>query len=1470
MRQLHTWSLKKFATVFAAVAIIAVAFLLHDTAGAQQTGRKCDPHKDKTLYIIGYAHLDTQWRWTYKDSIYTFIPNTMHFNFNLFEKYPGYHFNFTGARRYMMMKEYYPADYARVKDYIAQGRWYISGSSVDEDDANVPSPESIVRHVLYGNRFFNKEFGRTSIDYMLPDCFGFTASLPSVLAHAGLKGFSTQKLSWNSAVGIPFNVGVWEGPDGRYVVAALNPGSYGSQIRADLSKDMHWLNRIEELGKKTGFYGDFKYYGTGDIGGSPDEESVKWLQKSLESDGPVCVYPSSSDQIFRDVTDADIAKMDRYKGDLLLVEHSAGSLSSQAYMKRWNRKNELLADDAERASVVADWLGAIPYQRERITNSWYLILGSQMHDILPGTSVPKAYEFSWNDEVIALNNSAGVLEAAVGAAARELDTRVTGEPVVVFNPLSSAREDIVQAKVRFNGSAPANVRVFNPQNEEVPSQIVSKDGNELEIIFLAEVPSVGYAVYDVRKSEKPCAIKTGLKVTANELENDLFRVKIDGNGDVSSIMDKTDGREVLSAPARLAMLEDSPRDYPAWNIDWDDRQQQPRAFVQGPPEIRVTENGPARIAIEITREAEDSRFSQTIRLTAGSAGNRVVFDNSIDWRTPGACLKAAFPLSVANEKASYNLELGVVERVNNHPRKYEVPSHQWFDLTAADGSYGASILEDSKFASDKPDDNTIRLTLLRTPACTGYCDQATQDFGHHQITYAIAPHEGDWRRGDSHWQAFRLNQPALVFNALKHKGSLGKSFSFLKTNTNQVAVRAIKKAEEGDEIIIRVQELHGRPANGVKISFAAPIVSAREVNGQEQEIGAAQVKNGELVVDMTPFILRAFAVRIGKPAKPVPQPLSSPITLVYDTDAASLDSEKFTAGFDGNGNSYPGEMLPSELSVDGITFKLGPTGPGQNNTLACRGQKLTLPKGNFNRLYILAAAAGADVKGNFKIDNNPVALNIQDWTGYVGQWDNRIWKNDKEILGLKPAFTKRAEIAWFASHHHNADGKNQAYNYSYLFKYRIDLPDKAAVVTLPDDERIRIFAATAAWNENDEVAPAQLLYDDFERSEDAPSFSPAGGRHNDSIFVSILPPWYSNYDEIRYTTDGSDPTPNSALYSTPLLVTGKTAIRARAFGRDGRSGLIGASEYDVNDVTPPRIESVIAFGLAPSVIVGFSEPVDKTSAERAENFSIAPAIKVESAELAADKITLTLNLSSIPIVGQKYTLTAHGLRDLSAAANAISAPVSQEFSTVRPALDVKFRSKDVAMSLGVPGVSRDFRLNGNPKTAKGIFGLALRLSGEGDCIIFSDRPELNPTKAITLAAWIKPEDWNGNHRIMQKGNDDNQYRLLKENDKFVFHLANVGTLTGPLPPSGKWSHVAATYDGQLMRLYIDGATVAEQSAYGEIPASGDPLHIGAKSTNSVSGDYFKGDLDKIMIWGYALPPDQIKMLANPKPAGLKD
>jgi alpha-mannosidase len=606
--------------------------------------------------------------------------------------------------------------------------------------------------------------------------------------------------------------------------------------------------------------------------------------------------------------------------------------------------------------------------------------------------------------------------------------------------------------------------------------------------------------------------KPVLKVTDGEVENARYRIQLNLEGDVESIFDKQLKRELLDAPMRLAIKHDTPAQWPAWNMDWADQQKPPRAYVGGRVRKNILEGGPVRVALEVVRETESSKFRQTIRLSDGDAGNRVEFSNVIEWKTANANLKATFPLTAANDKATYNWDIGTIQRGNNDERKFEVPSHQWFDLTDRSGAFGVTVLSDCKYGSDKPDDNTLRLTLLRTPGIgprAGYADQSTQDWGRHEIVYGLASHAGDYRRSQTDWHAQRLNQPLIAFESSKHPGTLGKTLSILRTNSSRVRVLALKKAEDTDEVIVRVVELDGREQPDVRLAFASPVIAAREVNSQEQPLGKASIDNGELLTSLGRFQPRTFAVKLAPGSLKLAPPLSMPISLPYDLAGSDRDGERMKAGFDGEGYALPAEMLPRELSYAGVDFHFGP--PDKANALVPRGQEISLPAG-VRRLYVIAASVGGDQDVAFRTGSESVNVTVQDWSGFIGQWDNRQWKQTEvrlqprtpppdvppdiaallqrsrtrldpygEMLGLTPGFIKRAPLAWFASHRHTPSGANEAYAYSYLFVYTLDVPANARTLTLPNNDRIRIMAITGS-DERSMVKPAHPLYDTLERN----------------------------------------------------------------------------------------------------------------------------------------------------------------------------------------------------------------------------------------------------------------------------------------------------------------------------------------------------------------------------------------------------
>jgi alpha-mannosidase len=720
---------------------------------------------------------------------------------------------------------------------------------------------------------------------------------------------------------------------------------------------------------------------------------------------------------------------------------------------------------------------------ERLNHAWRLVMGGQFHDIMAGTATPKSYEYSWNDDVIAMNQFAGVLTSATEAVASAMNTQVQGTPIVVFNPLNIARQDVAEAEVSFPNGAPQGVRVVGPDGKEVPAQLAGPVGNEtsaVKVLFLAGVPSVGYAVYDVLPTNSASGASATLQASESGLENERYRIKIDENGDVSTIFDKKLNRELLSAPTRLAIILDNPRYWPAWNMDFEDEQRPPRTYIGGPAQVRVVESGPVRVGVEVSREGEDSKFVQTVRLSAGDAGNRVEFGNVIDWKASKANLKAVFPFTASNPNATYNWDVGTIQRPNEFDRQFEVASHRWVDLTDQGGSYGVTVLTDDKNASDKPNDTTLRLTLVRTPGTRGgYQDQGTQDWGRHEFVFGLAGHEGDWRQGQTDWQAYRLNEPLMTFSTSAHSGFFGKSFSLLKMSNSRVGLMALKKAEDSDEVVVRLVEMSGKSEPDVRVSFPAPVTAARELNGQEQPIGPATVKGGELVTSFSAYQPRTFAVKLAKPHSEVAEPAWKPVTLAYDAAVATRDGRPGEGCFDCDynqpdsqqGKALPAEMLPAELAYAGIRFHLAPAGAGSPNSMTARGQTVHLPAGHFNRLYLLAASYDGDQTSTFQVQSASTAsrfdLKIEDWGGFIGQWDTRTWnqrtfevptppepasddhssraerarrfrnyvkehgpitRTVDEYTGLRPGYIKRAPVAWFASHDHADNGSNEAYS----------------------------------------------------------------------------------------------------------------------------------------------------------------------------------------------------------------------------------------------------------------------------------------------------------------------------------------------------------------------------------------------------------------------------------------------------------
>lgn len=1040
--------------------VVLFASMCLCVSGAMQA-QNSQPNPPKA-YIVSDAHLDTQWNWDIQTTIQEYVWNTLNQNLFLLRKYPDYVFNFEGAVKYSWMKEYFPTRYDELKQRIKEGRWHVTGSSWDACDVLVPSAESVLRNILYGQNYYRTEFGTEGTDIFLPDCFGFGWTLPSLAHHCGLIGFSSQKLGWRNHPfygdkKYPFTIGLWKGIDGSQLMFA-HGYDYGHRFKdEDLSKS----EELKDLLKDSPLNTVYRYYGTGDMGGSPTITSVRAVEKGVKGTGDIKVVSATSDQLYKDYA----GKHDQlpvFDGELLMDVHGTGCYTSQAAMKWYNRQNELLGDAAERAAVAAEWLNQGAYPKSELETSWKRFLFHQFHDDLTGTSIPRAYEFSWNDELISLKQFSDVLTSSVNEVSRLLDTNVKGTPVVLYNALGFAVNDLAEMEVEF-AKAPKGISVYNAEGKKVASQYLGYKDGKAHLLVEASVPATGYAVYDVRTSGEGIVVKNK---QVNTLENSCYKLTFDANGDIVSLLDKRNGKELVASgkAIRLALFtENESYEWPAWEILKKTLDREPVSITDN-VKLTLVEDGELRKSLCIEKKHGESVFRQYVRLYEGTRASRIDFYNEIDWRSTNALLKAEFPLAVSNPNATYDLSLGSVQRGNNTVTAYEVYGHYWADLTDRKGDYGVSIMNNGKYGWDKPSDNTLRLTLLHTPKTNkGYTYQDRQDFGYHTFTYSLLPHQGELNKAEVVSKAEVLNQRLKAFQTDKHKGEMGRTFSMVSSDNPNVIIKALKKAVDSDEYVVRVYDVAGQGIQSARLTFAGKLASVVETDGTEKEIAKADFSNNIFDVKVNPFSLKTYKIRLAESGVSAYQPKCLSLELPYDKKCATYNEFRSEADFE-SGYSYAAELLPDSITIDQVTFRLGE--PETYNGLSCKNDTIEIPEG-YNRLYFLAAAASSDDQSlQIACGKHVSEFVVPSYTGFVGQWGHE---------GHTSGYLKPAQIAYVGTHRHASSG-DCPYEFTYMFKFGMDIPKGVHSIVLPKNENVVIFAATAVAENHAFVKPLTKLF----------------------------------------------------------------------------------------------------------------------------------------------------------------------------------------------------------------------------------------------------------------------------------------------------------------------------------------------------------------------------------------------------------
>ena len=1098
------------------------------------------PDTEPVLYYVATAHLDTEWRWTVRDTINTYLPDTLNQNFRLFETFPDYLFNFEGGIHYQFIKQYHPELFSRLKEAVRAGRWNISGPGLVAFDANLPAPESILRSILYAQTFYRQEFATNAPDVFLPDCFGFSYALPALAAHAGMTGFSTQKLGWNSAAGIPFRIGFWEGVDGSILPSVLHAEPYISIIRNDMTRSPAWLDIALETGTACGLPRAYHYFGTGDQGGAPDEGSVAWLQGFTTSDGPLKVRGAASRTLFDELAGASITQQPHYRGELLLTKHGTGGYTSKARIKKWNRLCEQLAAAAERASVAAQALVGLPYPQDVLTDAWHRMLLHHFHDSITGVGSDEVNDLILNDLQLAMNQYSCLLEDALTAWSEQLDTQGNGIPVVVYNPLEFTRTGLVEITLPTDtDAAPPFFRVTDPVGREVPSQRLSPTDSSPRILFAATAPSIGLAVYHIQPTTAPFAAENTLQITPTSIENQRIKLTVNPRGEIASIYDKALNCELLSAPIQRQLLPDHSSEWPQWEIDYDDLMAEPGS-VSGFAILTPVETGPLRATLRIECEQGNSTFTEYISLCASGPSDRIHVRSLMDWHTTGTLVKLAVPLAFGNTNAVYDIGLGTIARTTNTPQLYEVPAHQWVDLCDTNRDIGLALLNDCKYGYDHPAAHLLRMTLLHAP------NDSLADMGHHEYAWELLGHQGSWTNGVRR-AAAELNQPLRAFITTPHTGTLGRSSSLLSVNEPGVQLMALKQAETGEAVVLRFAEAFGTTHSNFILQYALPVENARLLNGIEEPVAQLPLGGNGIHLELDPYALKTIALEVQ--SVPPANTLNCR-TLPLDCDTLITRSPQ-TPPTPSKTSFFASRLWQEEITSARILHRLESAEGSRPNALACRGNRINLPDGNFNTLSILAVSLDKDQEAVFRLNDQPIEVLIPGFIAPIAQDDNARpgTHPQNSILMRRPPHVKDCRIAALYDYCIGTNGTVVPYTPASIFQFLLPLSPAQTnrTLVLPENPDIQLIALTMAQRPSGiptAITPAVQL-PRMTRIE--PLLDP-GTRFLKQATVTLQP--IPPDAQIRYTLDGSRPDTQSSLYKQPLLFSASADLRARAFHPD--------------------------------------------------------------------------------------------------------------------------------------------------------------------------------------------------------------------------------------------------------------------------------------------------------------------------------
>lgn len=801
----------------------------------------------------------------------------------LIEEFPEFKFVQNQTLLYEFIQSNYPEIFKQIKKQITDGKWEALCTTYAEPDLNIPNGESIIRQIIYGKRFLKKELGIESNIFWLPETFGFNASLPQILAKSGISYFFTTALLLNDTTKFPYTSFWWEGIDGTRILAHIPPIGLDTQINSK-----HLLKAAESIPADPPALPFIQTYGHSDNGGGPTKQDIEYSACLKSVIGLPNSQLSSAQEFFRHLL--DFSELLPVWNNELYLEAHRGTYTTHGWIKKENRECEKNLYTAELLGVIAMLFGKKAsyrkYPKENLNTAWKKILFNQNYNIIGGTCSSNIYEKIHPYFAQIKKICSDEIKRSVEGLSNQTKKSNKEFFFSVFNPLGWQRSEYIEIFVKTKekklvvwelvseAKGKSNNKKKNkakePSIKSVEFQVIERTSDGLRILcFIENIPPLGFKNIVVKTTDSKMETPQLWRSTSQGIETPFYKVRFDRKGELSTIYSKTLRKDILQKGKRgnqFLTFHESTKEWEAWDIHYD--------YKKNPIEIlhfrhaKIIETGPLRASIHIAfRTNNNSVISQTVYLYHRSP--RIDFCTNLRWQEKRTLMKVAFALNLKATEATYEIPLGALVRTTK-PRndeekaKYEVPAQQWADIS--DNKFGVSLLNDSKYAYDAHE-NILRLTLIRSPHYPDptepvYPDHPLTDQGEHIINYALYPHAGDWRSGDTMLKAREFNNPVLVFPNI----TANELPAIITSSKNNVLIDVIKKAEDSDDIIVRLHETHGNETSStLNLNFKA--LDAYECDLLENEQKQLSISKSKIALKFKPFEIKTVKLLLKRSKK---------------------------------------------------------------------------------------------------------------------------------------------------------------------------------------------------------------------------------------------------------------------------------------------------------------------------------------------------------------------------------------------------------------------------------------------------------------------------------------------------------------------------------------------------------------------------------------------------------------------------